>query len=132
MKILIKSIRILKLHCYLYRSDSSSGRRSPHPNDIIKQSSGNTRHGNSSNRVPMLVNSFIHSGFFYSKCNIVCHFSNIVHSPIILTDDDDDDDYKNLDTTFRENGNKSNSNPDEGTRIVKHFVPSADRYDCVK
>lgn len=60
----------------------------------------------------------------------MCHFSSIVNSPIILTDDDDD--YKNLDTTFRENGNKSNPDPGEGTRIVKHFVPSADRYGCIK
>lgn len=49
----------------------------------------------------------------------------------MLTDDDDDDDYKNLNTSmniFRENGNNLKSDPGEGTRIVKHFVPSADRY----
>jgi len=63
----------------------------------------------------------------------VCHFRNLVNSPIILTDDDDDDDnvYKNLDTSvnlFRENGNKLKPESGEGASLVKHFVPSADRY----
>jgi len=73
----------------------------------------------------------------------VCHFSGVVNSPIILTDDDDDDDggYKNLDTSvniFRENGNKLKPDSGEGASLVKHFVPSADRYGlhmtilCVK
>lgn len=72
--------------------------------------------------------------FFYFKYNIVCHFRNVVNSPIILTDDDDDDDYKNLDSSkniFRENGNKLKTDPGECTRIVKHFVPSADRYGYI-
>ncbi|VVC30025.1 Hypothetical protein CINCED_3A010267 [Cinara cedri] len=91
-------------------SDSSSGRRSPHSKDNIKKSSGNT-HENSSNQK---------------------HNMNVGDSPIILTDDDDDG-YKNLDHSmnkFRGNGNKMNPGQDsgEGTRIVKHFVPSADRY----
>lgn len=84
----------------------------------------------------MLVNSFImHIGFFFNtKFNIVCRFRNVINSPIVLTDDDDDDDYKNLDTsmnTFRENGNKLKPDSGECTRIVKHFVPSADRYDYI-
>lgn len=63
----------------------------------------------------------------------MCHFRSIVNSPIILTDDDDDDDnvYKNLDTNvnlFRENGNKLKPDTGEGASLVKHFVPSADRY----
>lgn len=53
---------IFKFHWYLYRSDSSSGRRSPHSKDIIKISNGNTSHGNSSNRMLMLVNYFIRLG----------------------------------------------------------------------
>lgn len=65
----------------------------------------------------------------------MCHFRNVVNSPIILTDDDDgDDDYKNVDTSmniFRENGNKLNPDTGECTRLVKHFVPSADRYDYI-
>lgn len=66
----------------------------------------------------------------------MCHFRNACDSPITLTDDDDDG-YKNLDHSmniFRDNGNKMNpSQQDSGevTRIVKHFVPSADRYDYV-
>lgn len=65
----------------------------------------------------------------------MCHFRNVGDSPIILTDDDDDG-YKNLDHSlniFRDNGNKMIPGQDscEGTRIVKHFVPSADRYDYV-
>lgn len=73
----------------------------------------------------------------------MCHFRRVVNSPIILTDDDDDDDnvYTNLDTSvniFRENGNKLKPDTGEGASIVKHFVPSADRYGlhmiilCVK
>ncbi|KAF0766245.1 serine/arginine repetitive matrix protein 1-like isoform X1, partial [Aphis craccivora] len=89
--------------------DSTSGRRSPHTKDNIKKSNGNVHPGNSSNRM------------------------SIVNSPIILTDDDDDDDnvYKNLDTNvnlFRENGNKLKPDTGEGASLVKHFVPSADRY----
>ncbi|XP_025415311.1 pollen-specific leucine-rich repeat extensin-like protein 1 isoform X2 [Sipha flava] len=57
---------------------------------------------------------------------------NISNSPIVLTDDDDDDEcYKNVDSSmniFRENGNKLKPDSGECTRIVKHFVPSADRY----
>jgi len=83
----------------------------------------------------MLVNVFINLGSFYIKFNIVCHFRNVVNSPIILTDDDDDDDdYKNLNNQmniFRENGNNLKPDTDEGTRLVKHFVPSADRYGYI-
>lgn len=66
----------------------------------------------------------------------MCHFRNIINSPIVLTDDDDDDDEccKNVDTSlniFRENGNKLKPDSGESTRIVKHFVPSADRYDYI-
>lgn len=46
------------------RSDSSSGRRSPHSNDNNKKSNGNLRHGTSSNRKIMLVNSFIYTFLF--------------------------------------------------------------------
>jgi len=117
----------------LYRCDSSSGRRSPHTKDNIKKSNGNVHPGNTS-RILMLVNYFKHLGIYvYTKLNIVCHFRRVVNSPIILTDDDDDDDnvYKNLDTSvniFRENGNKLKPDTGEGASIVKHFVPSADRY----
>lgn len=64
----------------------------------------------------------------------MCVNRNVVNSPIILTDDDDDDDNKNLDTSmniFKENGNNLKSDSCEGTRIVKHFVPSADRYGYI-
>lgn len=60
------------------------------------------------------------------------HFRGVVDSPIILTDDDDD--YKNLDTSvniFREPGNKMKPDTSESTGIIKHFVPSADRYGLV-
>lgn len=61
----------------------------------------------------------------------MCFFRNVIESPIILSDDDDGG-YKNLDSNlFRENGNKLKHDPDESTRIVKHFVPSTDRYDYV-
>lgn len=65
----------------------------------------------------------------------MCYFRNTCDSPITLTDDDDDS-YTNLDHSmniFRDNANKINpgQDPGEGTRIVKHFVPSADRYDYV-
>ncbi|XP_060873479.1 serine/arginine repetitive matrix protein 1-like isoform X4 [Metopolophium dirhodum] len=90
--------------------DSSSGRRSPHIKDNIKKSNGIVHPGNT----PRIL-------------------MRVVNSPIILTDDDDDDDnvYKNLDTSvniFRENGNKLKPDTGEGASIVKHFVPSADRY----
>jgi len=65
----------------------------------------------------------------------VYHFRNVVNNPIILTDDDDNnDDYKNLDNAmnvFRENGNNLKPDTDDGTRLVKHFVPSTDRYGYV-
>lgn len=65
----------------------------------------------------------------------MCHFRNIVNSPIILTDDDDgDDDYNNVDTSmniFRENGNKLSPDTGEGLGLIKHFVPSIDRYGYI-
>jgi len=118
----------------LYRCDSSSGTRSPHTKDNIKKSNGNVHSGNTPRIHNMLVIYFNLLGIcVYIKLNIVSHFRRVVNSPIILTDDDDDGDgvYKNLDTSvniFRENGNKLKPDTGEGASIVKHFVPSADRY----
>lgn len=80
----------------------------------------------------MFVNYIKHVEFFHSIFNVVYFFRNVVDSPIILTDDDDD--YKNLDNPmnkFRENGNKMKPDSGEGPRLVKHFVPSADKYGVI-
>jgi len=64
----------------------------------------------------------------------MCRFRTVVDSPIVLTDDDDDDVYKNLDNSmniFREKGNTLKPHTSDDTRLVKHFVPSADRYGFI-
>ncbi|XP_050525669.1 serine/arginine repetitive matrix protein 1-like isoform X2 [Daktulosphaira vitifoliae] len=89
----------------IFRSDSGTSRRiSPHSVTTTKQTNGSSRHGHHNQR------------------------SMHTENPPLMNNDDE---YKKLDSSmsvFRENGSILKPDLEENTQIVKHFVPSIDRY----